>query len=145
MVDAMSGDPEDGTALEGEAAAHGDEVLDPLGSTVATVREQAMVGHADANINGEEVGDHEGGEIFPREKEESCNGSDVKRAHGDGGDPVDASLLVFAAHAKILLDLLGHFGDGWHYGGQLWCGFYGSFFDGGKGSHVFSVSLNYYF
>jgi hypothetical protein len=44
---------------------------------------------------------------------------------------------VFAAHAKVLLDLLGHFADGWDYGGQLWCGFYGSFFDGGKGSHVF--------
>jgi hypothetical protein len=64
----------------------------------------------------------------------------VEETHGDGGDPVDAALLVLAAHAEVLLDFLGDFGDGWDHSGQLGCGFYWSFFDRANGSHVFSVS-----
>jgi hypothetical protein len=109
------------------------------------VREQAMVGHADANVDGEEVHDDEGGQVRPGEEEERGDGSDVEEPHGDSGDPVDAALLVLAAHAEVLLDLLGDFGDGWDYGGQLGRGLCGSFFDRGQGSHVFSVVLNFYF
>ncbi len=76
------------------------------------MREQAVVGHADADVDGEEVDDDEGGEILPGEEEERGDGSDVEEAHDDGGDPVDAALLVLAAHAEVLLDLLGDFSDG---------------------------------
>jgi hypothetical protein len=136
MMDAMSGDPEDGTALEGEAATHGDEVLDPLGGSVAAVREQAMVGHADADVDGQEVHDEEDGKIRPGEEEEGGDGSDVEGAHGDGRDPVDAALLVLAAHAEVLLDLLGDLGDDGDYGGQPGCCLYWCF-DGGEWSHNF--------
>ena len=57
MVDAVSGDPEDGSALESLGAAGGDEVLQPLGRAVAAMGEQAVVGHADAHVDGEEIGD----------------------------------------------------------------------------------------
>src|SRR6202020_1307405 len=110
-----------------EAAAHGNEVLDPLGSFVAAVREQAMIGHADANVDREEVHDEEDSQILPGEEEERSDGSDVEEPHGDGGDPVDASLLVLAAHAEVLLDLLGNFGDGWNNGGEFGR-FYRAFF-----------------
>jgi hypothetical protein len=69
----------------------------------------------------------------------------MEESHEDGGEPVNAALLVLAAHAEVLLDLLGDFGDGWDDGGQLGCGSYGGFFNGGKGSHVFSVSSNFYY
>jgi len=142
MMDAVSGDPEDGTALERETTAHSDEVLDPLGGLVAAMSQQAVIGHADADIDGEEVCDDESGEIFPGEEEESGDSSDVEESHGDGGNPIDAALLVFAAHAEILLDLLGNFGDDGDDDGELWRGFYGRFFDGAKRSHgFFSVSL----
>ena len=106
------------------------------------MREQAMVGHADAYVDGEEVHDDEDGEVRPGEEEERGDGSDVEEPHGDGGDPVDAALLVLAAHAEVLLDLLGDFGDGWNDNGQPGCGLYrgffdGAFFHGAKGSHVF--------
>ena len=29
----------------------------------------------------------------------------MEGAHGDGSDPVDAALLMLAAHAEVLLDL----------------------------------------
>ena len=114
MVDAVGGDPEDGSAFKREGAAHGDEVLDPLGGAVAAVRQQAVIGHADADVDGEEVHDDEGGEVLPGEEEERGDGADVEEAHDDGGDPVDAAFLVLAAHAQVLLDLLGDLGDGGH-------------------------------
>src|ERR1700721_4161184 len=129
MMNAVRGDPEDWSALQGEATAHGDEVLDPPRSTVAAVGEQAVIGHADADIDGEKVSDAEGGGFFPREEEQSGDGSDGQGTHGDGGDPVDAALLVLAAHAEVLFDLLGDFGDGWDDSGQLRCGLYRGFFN----------------
>ena len=135
---AVGSDPEDGSSLEREAAAGGDEVFDPLWGLVAAMGKQAMVGHADADVDCEEVHDNEDSKICPRKEEESGDGSDVEEPHGDGGDPVDAALLVLAAHAEVLLDLLGDFGDVWNDGGQLGC-FYRGFFNGSDGSHLFAV------
>jgi len=113
MMNAVGGDPEDGTALKREAAAGGHEVLDPLGGAVPAMGQKAMVGHADADVDGEEVHDGEAGQVLPGEEEEGGDGADVEGTHGDGGDPVDAALLVLAAHAEILLDLAGGLlGDG---------------------------------
>ena len=81
-----------------------------LGNAVSAMGEQAVVGHADADVDGEEVHDGEDGEVLPGEAEEGGDGADVEEGHDDGGDPVDASLLVFAAHAQVLLDLAGDFG-----------------------------------
>ena len=110
MMDAMGGDPEDGAAFEGHGAAGGDEVLQPAGNAVAAMGEQAVVGHADADVDGEEVHDGEGGEVLPGEAEEGGDGADVEEGHDDGGDPVDAALLMLAAHAQVLLDVAGDFG-----------------------------------
>ncbi len=96
-----------------------------------------MIGHADADVDGEEISDDEGCEIFPGEEEESGDGSDVEEPHGDGGDPVDAAFLVLATHAQVLLDLLGDFGDGGDDRSELGSCFYRSFFDGAEGSHNF--------
>jgi hypothetical protein len=144
MMDAMGGYPEDRAALKGEASAGADEVLDPLGSPVAAVGEQAMVGHADADVDREEVHDNRDGEIGPREEEERGDSAYVKEAHGDGCDPVDATLLMLAAHAKILFDLLLNFGDYGEDGRAGGCGLCGlDFFGGDRGrAHIDSLSLN---
>jgi hypothetical protein len=147
MMNAVGGYPKDRTALKREASAHGDEVLDPLGDFVAAMGEQAVIGYADADVDREEVHDEEDSEIFPGEEEEGSDRSDVEDAHGNGSDPVDATLLVLAAHAEVLLDLLGDFGDGWNCGGEIGR-FDRGFFDGGEGTHnliavlVFRVLLN---
>ena len=135
MMDAMGGDPEDGSALKGEAAAHGDEVLKPAGGLVAAMGEQAVVAHADAHVDSEEVHDDEDSEILPGEEEELGDGSNVEEPHCDGGDPVDAPLLVLTAHAEVLFDLLSDFGDGRNDDGQLWRFCRGGF--GGERSHGF--------
>lgn len=122
MMDSVSGNPEDGAAFEGHGSARGDEVLEPLGNTISAVGEQAVVGHADADIDGKEVHDGEYGEVLPGEAEERGDGADVEERHDDGGDPVDASLLVFASHAQVLLDLAGDFGGATECGTALWEG-----------------------
>jgi len=71
-----------------------------------------MIGDADADVDREEISDEEGGEVLPGEEEERGDSSDVKEAHEDGGDPVDAAFLMLAAHAEVLLDLLRDFSDG---------------------------------
>jgi hypothetical protein len=139
VMDAVGGDPEDGSALKREATAGCDEVLDPLGNTVSAVREQAVVGDADADVDGEEVHDEEYGQVGPREEKESRDGAHVEKAHGDGGDPVDAAFLVLATHAKVLLDLLADLGD--H--GEDARGGLRSFFclgSEGAGAHIFCSS-----
>ncbi len=139
MVDAVGGDPEDRSALESEAAAGGDEVLQPLGHAVAAVGEQAVVGHADSDVDGEEVHDEEHRDVLPGEEDgqEGAQRADVEEAHEDGGDPVDAALLVLAAHAQVLLNFLrdllngeegaadGGGGCGGDWGGVLYRGYGG--------------------
>ena len=105
VMDAMGGDPEDRSALKRHGAAGGEEVFKPLGDAVAAVREQAVVAHANAHVDREEVHDHAGGEVLPGEEEQVGDGADVEGAHEDAGDPVDAAFLVLTAHAEVLLDL----------------------------------------
>jgi hypothetical protein len=84
-----------------------------LGVRIPAVRQQAMIGHADADVDREEVHDCEDCKVLPGEAEERGDSANVEEAHDDGGDPVDAALLVLAAHAKVLLDLLRDLsGDG---------------------------------
>ena len=111
MMNAMCGDPEDRSAFESHGSAGCEEVLDPLGCFVAAVREQAMVSHADAYVDREEVHDSCDGDVGPREEEERGDGSYMEDAHRDGGDPVDAAFLISATHAKVFTDSFsGSFG-----------------------------------
>ena len=52
MMDAVRGNPEDGSAFECKGAAPRQEVLDPLVGLVAAMGEQAMIGQADAQRAG---------------------------------------------------------------------------------------------
>jgi hypothetical protein len=43
--------------------------------------------------------------FFQEKQKSAATAPTWKRSHDDGGDPVDAALLVLAAHAEVLLDL----------------------------------------
>lgn len=115
VMDAMRSHPEDRATLKGHRPAGGDEIFDPLGSSVAAMGKEAMIGHADAYVDREEIHNSGYGEVCPGKEEESSDSPNVEERHGDGGYPVDAAFLVLAAHAKIFADLLlgcGCCGDG---------------------------------
>src|SRR5208283_4877703 len=109
-MDAVGGDPEDGATFQRHGSAGGEEVFQPSGNAVSAMGEQAMVGHADADVDGEEVHDGEGGEVLRGEAEEGGDGPNVEEGHDGGGGPVNAALLVGAAHAQVLLDAAGDLG-----------------------------------
>ena len=62
VMDAVGADPADGSAFERECAADGKEVLDNLRHGIAAVGEQAVIAHADAEVDREDIergGDNE--------------------------------------------------------------------------------------
>src|SRR6185369_13154066 len=98
MMNAMRGDPEDRTALEGERAADCEKVLDELRGLVAAVREQPVVGHSDAE-HAACVVKNECGQHRPVVDIEECSyGSDMKTGHRDGRNPVQAMLMFAPIH-----------------------------------------------
>ena len=101
MVDTVGGDPEDRSALKSKCAAGRHKVFDPLGSAEAAMRQQAVIGHADAKIYRKEIHEKEHAQILPGEEEKRGNRANVKEAHDDRRNPIDASLLMLAAHTKV--------------------------------------------
>lgn len=109
MVNAVRGHPEDRSALKGHGAAGGHEDLKPAGNAIAAVRQQAVIRHADADIDRQEVHHGEAGNIRPGPEEEGYHSQNMERAEGNGGNPVHLSVLVLAAHAEVHLGLLASF------------------------------------
>ena len=70
VMDAMGGDPEDGSALKRESGANRHGVLKPLGHLVAAMGEQAVIAHADADIDGQHVEHDHDHQALPAEKEQ---------------------------------------------------------------------------
>jgi hypothetical protein len=87
VMHAVGGYPEDRTALQGECAADGEEILHPLRSFVTAMGEEAMVAHTDAEASGdppEKDGDEEG---LPMKHEERGDSADVKEDQNGDGKP----------------------------------------------------------
>src|ERR1700679_3813669 len=104
-MNAVSSDPEDGSPFQGQGAADGQEILQPLGRAVAAMGEQAMIAHADAHVDGEYPEHDEAEEGFPGKHEESDYGEHMKGHHKAGGHPVALIGLSVAAknrHVTVL-------------------------------------------
>ena len=89
VMDAVGGYPKDRTALEGERAANGEEILDPFRRLVAAMGEQAMIAHADAHVDGEEIDDDGDDQGRPGKHEQSGHGAEMEGDHEGGRHPVD--------------------------------------------------------
>lgn len=104
MMNAMSGDPENGPAFECKRAADGQEIFDPFGSFIPAMGQQAVIAHADAPTARDQPEKDSNKESVPGKKPECSDGANVKSAHESGGDPVD---LVVVASALEGFDLQG--------------------------------------
>jgi len=89
MMLAVDGDPEDGSAFEGERSADSEEILHPFGRLVATMGEEAMVAHAYAEASGDPPEKHCDEEGLPVEHEERGDGAEVERNHDEEREPDD--------------------------------------------------------
>src|SRR5678815_1074466 len=102
VVDAVRGDPEDRSSFERERPAEGQKVFNPLVGLVAAVRQQTMVGHADAEHAADEIKNQGGEQSAFRHEEQRGNRTDVKRPHSDRGYPVDPLLILAPIHERRL-------------------------------------------
>src|SRR4051812_8162196 len=90
VMDTMSSDPEDGTALEGHGGEDAHGVLDPLRGVIPAVGQQAVITHAYSHIDSENVQNCHNGQPLPAKKEECGHRADVKDGDGSQSDPVKA-------------------------------------------------------
>jgi hypothetical protein len=93
MMNAMGGDPGDGTAFQGEAATNCKKVFQKFGRLIRPVGVQAVVAQTDAKTGGHPIQEDRDSQIPPTEHEECRNGPDMEENHGDGGRPIQALVL----------------------------------------------------
>src|SRR6185437_4270366 len=92
MVEPVDGNPEYRTALERQSTAHRQKILDPFGCLIASVREQTMVSHPDAEAAGNPP-QHDGEqECLPTKEEHRGDCADVKGHHERCRQPNDRLL-----------------------------------------------------
>jgi hypothetical protein len=65
------------------------------------VGEQAVIAHADAEIDRGDVKRGGDNEVGPAEKEEGGDGAEMEQRHEGGGGPDETGLGVGAAHADV--------------------------------------------
>src|SRR5260370_1243362 len=88
VMDAMGGDPEDGTALQRQGTANRQEVFESSGEFVGSVGMQAMVSHADAQSVSDPVKEQRGSQRLPAKHEQSDQGPDMESQHDQGYIPI---------------------------------------------------------
>lgn len=97
--------PEKRSAFQGQSAAEGHKIFQPLVSLVAAVCEQAMVARADSETAGNVQQNNRHRQTRPAEHEEGGYGSDVKSHHEKGGHPTDGFLerpVIPDAHSSCV-------------------------------------------
>ena len=92
VMDAMRGDPEDGSAFQSERAAKGEEIFHPVGSLVAAMSEQAVIAHADTEASGGAIKNDGQGHACPRQHKERGDSAHVESNHEAGGGEIERLL-----------------------------------------------------
>src|SRR6185503_19812434 len=87
MMDAMRRHPCDRATLQGQRAADRQEVFDGFRHLVPAVHQKAMIAHADAAVDGENIENRCDSQVCPTEEEERSDGANVEDGHEDGRNP----------------------------------------------------------
>src|SRR5579863_2520674 len=80
MMDAVRRHPADGTTLQSQGPADGQQILDPLRRLVAAVRKQSVVTHPDAQALRHPPQKQRKRQRLPTEYEQGSDGADVEQA-----------------------------------------------------------------
>jgi hypothetical protein len=88
VMEAVRSHPTDRSALQAQGGAGGQKVFHPLGALVTTMREQAVIAHADAEASREPPKKNSQQQRFPAEKEKCGDGADVKQAQKKCASPI---------------------------------------------------------
>src|SRR5580692_5009585 len=113
VMNAVRRDPENRSAFERERGADGQEVLHPLRSLVATVREQPMISHADTQAARNPPQEHGDEQSLPCEEEKRRHRAHVKQAHEDRGHPVHFTVCRLPFFQAFQLHIQSGSSFGW--------------------------------
>lgn len=89
VMHTMDSDPEDGAALQGQRAAYGEKIFHPFRRLVASMGQEPMVAHADADAASDPPQGDRYEERFPREEKQSGDRSEMKDDHEECRHPDD--------------------------------------------------------
>src|SRR5579859_7833590 len=93
MVHPMGSDPEQRSTFDGGDGANCKNILEPLGSLKAAMREQAMIRQANSHNGGQPVQKDGDEESAPGEEEQRRNSPKVKQCQKSGDQPVELVLV----------------------------------------------------
>src|SRR4029077_6369613 len=89
MMNAVGCYPENWTAFQRQSRAHSQTIFHPLGRSVSTMGEQAVIAHADAQTSRNPPKEHRNEHRLPGEKEQRDNCPGVKQRHESCSYPVE--------------------------------------------------------
>ncbi len=72
MMDAMSCNPGNWSAFQGECSANSQEVFNGFGDLVSPVHEEPMIAHPNARIDGDDIQDCPNNEVAPTEEKSAA-------------------------------------------------------------------------
>src|SRR5271154_3101670 len=90
MMDTVRGHPENRPAFERQRRAPGKKVFHPLRSLLPAMRQQAMIGHTDAEAAGNPPQENSDKKCRPGKEKQCRNRAHVKQSHGDRRAPIEA-------------------------------------------------------
>ena len=92
VVNTVGSYPENGPAFETQRATEGQQILDPLGSSVAAMCEQPVIAHPDSQASRYPLESNCKEQSFPGKKEQCRNSPNMKGGHEKGCYPVDLAI-----------------------------------------------------
>jgi hypothetical protein len=102
VVYPMHGNPEDRPAFESECAADREQIFHPLRRLKAAMRQQPMVANTDSEVDGKHPQNYCNGKPLPAKAEQRSHSAHVEDCDKDRRNPVDAALVVRAAHPQFV-------------------------------------------
>jgi hypothetical protein len=96
MVKPVGGNPDQWSTFQTQRGAYREKIFHPSRHLVAPVREQAMITHADSDIDGNDMKNHSDKQRGPGKEEERCDGSQMEKQHKSKDQPVHRRRLCIA-------------------------------------------------
>src|SRR5580698_2152065 len=117
VVHTMCGDPYQRPSFETQRRTYGKGMFQPFWRLVSAMRQQAVIAHADAEVDGNDMQDNQEEKHMPTEEEQRRDCAHVKDEHESEDGPIECARLRGAAEGLRLMLLRSCVGCRFRFGG----------------------------
>src|SRR5262249_18020145 len=103
VMQAMDGNPIDGSSLESQRATNGHDVFEPLWRDVAAMSEEAVIAHANPHVLTQHPEHRSDGECRPAKEKQGGDSADVEGGDPEGEVPVEAGGTALGERPRVCL------------------------------------------